>query len=320
VRWLLVIWLCLSSLLTSLTLVGLSRLSGLSRLASFLTDGNRFELGLGLLLFAFANILKTARLRLVTATNTDRAPLELFGIVCLYNLLSSILPAGLGEASYPALLKLRRGVALSISLPAILISRLFDLFVIAAFSAGAIWATTSLVQTGWLMLGVALMPLAGVGIIFAISASARNWLRPEEHIAGLWHNFITWVEQARTAIARLTLLKRWVITFAITAEIWLVNYAVNWLVAQSLHMRLSVAETVLGASLALLLSALPFKGLLGLGTQQAGWILGLVWAGRSPEFALNLGVLLHLIILSYTLLLGLFGWGLVIIHPARQTG
>jgi hypothetical protein len=76
-------------------------------------------------------------------------------------------------------------------------------------------------------------------------------------------------------------------------------------------MPLKGCQVVVGLSFVLIFSALPFKGVLGLGTHHAGWVIGLTLLGWSPQAALDIATLFHLILLGYTLLLGGLGWGML---------
>ena len=68
-----------------------------------------------------------------------------------------------------------------------------------------------------------------------------------------------------------------------------------------------------GATVGDLTSVLPFHGIAGAGTYEAGVVAGLAPYGLTPESALPLAVNLHLFILASSTLLGLIAW----LIPAR---
>ena len=57
-----------------------------------------------------------------------------------------------------------------------------------------------------------------------------------------------------------------------------------------------------------LTSILPFHGLAGAGTYEAGVVAGLAPYGLSPETALSLAINLHLFILASSAFLALASW------------
>jgi uncharacterized membrane protein YbhN (UPF0104 family) len=69
----------------------------------------------------------------------------------------------------------------------------------------------------------------------------------------------------------------------------------------------------MGATVGDLTSVLPFHGIAGAGTYEAGVVAGLAPYGLAPESALPLAVNLHLFILVSSGFLGLIAW----LIPAR---
>ena len=63
-----------------------------------------------------------------------------------------------------------------------------------------------------------------------------------------------------------------------------------------------------GATVGDLTGVLPFHGIAGAGTYEAGVVAGLAPYGLAPESALPLAVNLHLFILASSALFGLIAW------------
>jgi len=296
-----ILWLLLSALITWGTIIALLRWIDLGEIVLLLERSNKMGLVLGFILFALINLLKAERLHYVTISKMSLPRYELLGVVCLYNLLTSILPSGLGEFSYPLLLKMRRHATFGSGISAVLVTRLLDLLsvVIAGAIAVLVLNRQRDTSTEWVTLLMALLLFCVLMalLIKYISANVR----------GLEH-FKTIARRFQDAVTPILAAKHFGQLLFLTTSIWFGSYVVCWWVAQSIHILLNGQETILGLSLVLLLSVLPFKGLMGLGTQQAGWVFGLTLVGWAPQSAFEVGVSMHLVLLSYTLLLGGLGW------------
>ena len=303
------IWVTLSVLVTLITLVFLAHWISIVRILYLFRNSDAGLMILGFTLFAIANWVKAVRLRRLTV-EVSVSLVQMFRIVCLYNMMSSLMPAGLGEASYPALVKMRYRIPLSAGTSAVLISRLFDLVSVASCCAAVLWASgLANSHLAWLALAGSLAFLIGLGTIFLASASeaARDYLRWLEEVAEPVGALITFLQRMQGVIARIASAKEIVLVTLLTIAIWLSAYGVSWIASRSIHLPLGFRANFLGASLSILLSVLPVKGVAGLGTAHAGWVMGLVLLGWPPQTALDLAVSMHLIITAYTVLLGLLG-------------
>jgi hypothetical protein len=121
--------------------------------------------------FVLINLLKTARLQHATLFSTKPAMKELFGVVCVYNLLTTVIPAGLGELSYPPLLKARQKASLVSGFSAVFVTRLLDVVTVIVFGllALAIAAPLSVWNSlRWWMVVFALVAIVGAVILLKL--------------------------------------------------------------------------------------------------------------------------------------------------------
>ncbi len=301
------VWGALSIVVTVLSIVVVVTWMKPWEMLALLAHGHRGGLALGFAFFALANVLKSERLRRLTPEAAGTGRVAHFSLVCVYNLVSSLVPAGLGEASYPAMLRMRHGGSVAAALSAVVVTRLLDVAAVAGFAVAALWAAAAqgAPQRGWMTAIVAAGLLAAIAGVPCLRRSRRardTWGRLtgglDEGAAAQPLRVAGTAWRARTAMALLTL------------AFWASGYTAAWVVARALGLPLDFAQVVEGNSLALLMSALPIKGVLGFGTQHVGWVAGLAIFGWSSGAALAVAIPMHLVSAAFVIVLGAAGWAL----------
>jgi hypothetical protein len=301
------VWAALSVVVTLVSVVLVLSWMRPAEMIALLARGHHVGLALGFLFCALANALKSERLRRLTPEAAGTGRIAHFSMVCVYNLASSLMPAGLGEASYPAMLRMRHGGNMAAGLSAVVVTRLMDLWAVPAFAVAALWAAAAhrAPHRGWLTAVLALGAVAAVVCLPYVKRSnlaRRAWgratggaddgaaVQPLRVASAAW--------QSRVPLTLLTI------------AFWTSGYMSAWAAAWALGLPLGFAEVVEGNSLALLVSALPIKGALGFGTHHVGWVAGLAIFGWSGHDALAAAIPIHLVGAVYTIALGAAGWAL----------
>jgi hypothetical protein len=299
------VWAALSVAITAASIIVVVKWMSPSEMLALLARGHRGGLALGFLLFALANALKSERLRRLTpeAAGTGRA--AHFSMVCVYNLMSSLMPAGLGEASYAAMLRMRHGGSMAAGLSAVVVTRLMDLWAVPGFAVAALWAAAAhrAPHRGWL---TALLALGAVAAVVSLP-----YVKKSRRVRQAWARATGDTDEGGAVQPLRVAGAAWrsrVPLVVLTVAYWTAGYCSAFAAARALGLPLGFAEVIEGNSLALLASALPIKGALGFGTQHVGWVAGLAIFGWSGRDALAAAIPIHLVGAAYTIVLGGVGW------------
>ena len=237
-------------------------------------------------------------LRTVRVYDYFREPLRgrftlCFKLTLQHNLLNNLLPMRTGEISFPVLMARYFDVPAITSVPVLLWFRLMDLhalIAIALLAVGNAWLAQSYVLPitllWWVLPAVAYFAHSTVAQKFSgASHGAKKFLAkilaslpqtPREFWrAWLW----TWIN--------------WVVKLGVFAWVFQLFAPVTWSVAG------------LAAIAGDITSVLPFHGVAGAGTYEAGIVAALLPFKIEPTIALAAAVNLHLFLLGSTLLGGL---------------
>ena len=247
-------------------------------------------LGTALCLVLGSYAVRTIRIHAYFHPATSRRFLRTFRLVLVHNLFNNLLPMRSGEASFPILMAREFRVPFSRSIPGLVYLRVLDLhFVLFLGIAVLSWERGAL---GWL-LALLLAPIP-YGIF-----RAQEWLRlrlrdREGRIS----------KMGREALLGLPTNSR------LFWKSWLWT-AVNWTVKLMVFATIlrtftpmPFSHALLGSTTGELSSVLPFNGIAGAGSYEAGVLAGLIPLGVELEAALKAAVNLHLFVLGASILAG----------------
>lgn len=244
-------------------------------------------LGAILATVALAALLMALRwIQLVPYRCPFRPSLEAFCVSAGLNLL---LPAKLGEASRPLYLKLVYGFRTVSSLSTMVLDRMFDLFLLAAFLlAAALTAALPMENAAFFALG-AMALLAGFLLalrkkkrLFMALAARIPFRSPRILFRLFLHSFHKSAGMEKSLRALATSLLLWLSYLASTAIFF-------FLVAE---IPLSCPALLAVFTVSAMGMALPLAPG-GIGTYHAGMVLALGWYGVPKDEALAAAVLLH---------------------------
>jgi uncharacterized protein (TIRG00374 family) len=116
--------------------------------------------------------------------------------------------------------------------------------------------------------------------------------------------------QVRSAIAERASLPtfRWAGVIATSVAVVALQFATFAALLAAFHIELSVSQTVVGVSVAYLVSSLPFFTVGTIGTYEAGWVLGFSWVGLALEPAVLTGLATQVVTLLFTLMFAMPAW------------
>jgi uncharacterized membrane protein YbhN (UPF0104 family) len=229
-----------------------------------------------------------------------------FRLILLHNLFNNILPMRTGEASFPILMARTFQVPLSRSIAGLFYLRFLDLHLLMIL--GAVVLLSGRGPTGWLLAaGITPLPL----FLFAAQGRLESRLSDSPGPLG---KFLA--KGIRGFPSTPTLF--WV-TWGWTVVNWSVKLSVfAWILQTFSPMPSSTA--FLGSVTGELSSVLPFHGLAGAGTYEAGVMAGLLPLGIPLDSALTGAVNLHLFVLGVSLLSGVMALALPRGRHGRDTG
>lgn len=258
---------------------------------------------------------------------------SMMSVSASHNLASYVLPAKSGEATFVLYLKGLCGVPGAVGLASLVASRLYDFAVMctalgvatAWLSQGEHWNVPSWSAWGFsaalLAAGLAFGALAlrGERVMGPLRLALRT-LRLDRTRAGrklydFSHRASEALRQARggTSVAGL---------FALTALIWTGVFGFYAMLARGFGLppHIGPLEAVFGSGLAVMSNILPVNAFAGIGTQEAGWVLGFGVLGVERESAFATGLAVHLVQLFNVVAMGLAGHLAMGLLPRRAAG
>lgn len=268
-------------------------------------------LGMALLGYLTLSLLRSARFLLLLPQRN--APFGvLWNITCMHTLANYVLPARTGELTYIALLR-ARGVSIPDGLASLALARLLDLAALAVLVLVAV-----AIASGWYMyFGLLRWFALALGVILL---AVLFWA---DRLAGLVVRALAWAVE-RLGVARWNLVHRgldgagrtvvalgtfarsrglYAATLALSLLQWAVNFAVYYALLNGLGLRIDPSGTIVASSIASLVAVLPVQGLIGFGTYEAGWTVGLVPLGVMRSTAIAIGFSIHILMLLLSVLL-----------------
>ncbi len=257
------------------------------------------DLALALVLVMASYAVRTVRIHRYFQPDTSGGFLRSFRLILLHNLFNNLLPMRTGEASFPILMKREFRVGYPRSVSGLVYLRVLDLHFLVVLGA----AVLLLHHGPWVwIVPPALAPLPFLAFLF--QTRLQRGLRPSEGPG-----------RRREAGAAGRLLAKGLSGFPPHAALfWETSAwtAVNWVVKLMVFAwilrafaPMPYATALLGSITGELSSVLPFHGLAGAGTYEAGILAGLVPLGVGLDAALPGAVNLHLFVLGAAILSGL---------------
>jgi hypothetical protein len=272
-------------------------------------------LGIHLWIYIFRTLRFAA---LLPGERTPPFP-QLLAISSAHNLAAYVMPAKTGEASLILYLKGLCGITGPVSLAALLLARLLDLFTVAfsmALVCALLASSPRFDHLSWLG-PLALILAAVAAVLFILLRSSERLVllagRAAQLLSKRAPRLAAKLQQAASsvaeAIARAGSGGRLLRGLLLSLPLWLGVYLYFAVLARGVGMPNSVTfpESIFGASLAVLSNLLPINGFAGFGTQDAGWVLGFGALGLPRATALTTALGFHLVHLANVVLLGVLG-------------
>jgi uncharacterized protein (TIRG00374 family) len=276
---------------------------------------NKTYLILGFFLYILSYVLRGLRFHILLDKKISLP--DLFHIVCVHNMVNSILPARSGELSYIYILKKYHDKSTGEGVATLMVARVLDFITISLLFfvsslfvndlpemfSSIIWLVISF--TG--LLAIFLIVLLYAGEIFMRFANAIfTAFKLDKNV--LVNFFLGKAKEVVDSFKNIKNSGKMMELCIISVIIWLTLYSLNYTLIKSLDINIGFFEVLLASTFVVFMSVLPIQGLGGFGTYEVGWTIGFIGIGLSKELAINSGIVVHIIGIVYYVLLGLYGY------------
>jgi len=241
---------------------------------------------------------------------------DLFNIVCVYNMVNSILPARTGELSYIYLLKKLHNKKVGEGIATLFVVRMFDfialslLFFISALIIEdlpemimkAVWAIA-----GFLVLMILILI---VSVYFGekfMKIIKKIVMRLNSDKFRIINFLLEKGGEAKGCFRTMQSKKVIFYCFLLSILVWFPLYLMAYVLLNGMGVNLIIWLVILGMTLLMLLNLLPVQGVGKFGTYEGAWAVAFISLGFSKEVAIISGFSVHIFTIIYFLILGCYG-------------
>ena len=264
------------------------------------------------LFYILVNLARSIRFNLLLGNSVSFK--DIISVSFIHNFLVSLLPFRTGELSYPYLLKKYRGISVSTSFGTLLLSRFFDILVVANLVTLAIFFVSQeslpkeiavvALAAAIIAMTVSLFLIFFAGFltkVFSFLFKTRLFFGASGHTDS-FSNFSSVFLSARDKNYFLKL-------FSFSLLIWLLNFLVGVFLFRAALFDFNFLETVFIFSLPMIVSEFsPVQSFANLGLYEWSLVGGLMIFGISRDTAAQSSILIHGVELIFSLLLGMAGF------------
>lgn len=258
-------------------------------------------------LLAVANVARSHRMAALLGGSVGQA--RSFDLTCRYNVATAVLPGGLGELTLPVMLSRRDGIGRARAASTLLVTRLLDVVGLLAVALVSAAFTPALDDARWPVVAVTAVTLAAFAAVVTRLDRVATRLAPPLTGGGRLRRQAA--ERLRSLAAAVTEQRAALrpVVLADTALMWVGVAAVQVALARSVGAQLPWAAGGVAAAVIMLLAALPFRSLAGLGVQEAGWTLVLSALAADSAAPAAHALAIHAVTLACMAALWLVGLG-----------
>ena len=279
-----------------------------------LADIDPVYLIVGFVLYVCSYIFRA--LRFYILLNKEIRLRDLFNIVCVHNMANNILPARTGELSYIYLIKKLHNQKTGVGIATLFVARVFDFISICGLFIISAIMVTDLPERVSNMIGLitAFMILIVILLFLLIYFKERFLLSAKRVVKAIGIKRFKFVgsilnKGEETIESFDTVKSKRIVAYVglVSVITWISVCTTNYFLIKSVGIDLSFWEMVIASSFMLLTSVLPIKGICGFGTSEALFTAVMAAFGVSVSLAIIAGFGLHIVLISYYLILGTLG-------------
>ncbi len=309
--------LILSILITVGIIVFLLLQISLRDLYSLLRSIDPLWAALGSIAYLLATLFRALRFKWLIYSK--RVPLsDLFRITVFYHLSLMILPSKLGEFSFPYLLNKISGATMTEGLASLVLSRVYDFFIILMVLLAVSVGFQSLFKVNLLLI-IFLITFLICLIVFCLFYMSPL-LKYLSNVLGKISDrkesrnarFLPWVHEKMTETAedfRAIKTRNTYFPVSVTSlASWAMIFWTFYAYMKSFGIEISLTKMLFGSTIGVIANALPVSGIGNWGTLEAGWAAGFLAVGLSKEKAIASGFGVHILIFIVCAMSGFFCW------------
>ncbi len=295
----------------------LSRLPELSAIPKTLSNISIKALFITFALYCLLMPSKAFRFRLIM--DVDIKLHRLMSIIALQTFWTNILPMRTGELSYVYLLKRKEEIPTTKSIASLMSAGIIDSLLILGLIFGTTWhfrdvlaGKLSYSMLFWLPL---LLVFATLSVMAAPLFAPKACDQTVKKITTAGRNIkvrcLSWLVEKFAEILRelthisfdMRLARIAVYSMAILA----IRFAMQCYLVRAMLIDLGILEIIFALSFTAFFNMFPIQSFGNFGTVEAPWTLALVQLQISKDLAIISGFSLHLLIICYSVILGLYG-------------
>jgi len=243
---------------------------------------------------------------------------DLFRITAFYHLSLMVLPSKLGELSYPYLLKKINGMNVTEGLASLIVSRVYDFFVILVILLFVSVGFEGLFEVHPFLIILLVALLLGF-VVFALSYMS-SFLRWFSNVLGRISNWtgsrnvrlVLWMQEKMSDIAEdfyAIKARRTYFPVSVTSlASWVMIFCTFYAYMKGFGVDIPFTKMIFGSTVGVIANALPISGIGNWGTLEAGWAAGFLMVGLSKEKAIATGFGVHIMIFIVCALISFFCW------------
>lgn len=258
-----------------------------------ITSADPLYLVFGLLTAPISQLIRAARLSLLLNHRTTLPSKTLFRISAIHTAINSVMPARLGEAALPLMMKRECAVDLAHGAGILVTARIYDFLIVLIL--GGIGATTAYHQTlpgaSWLGAGTAVAAAFTAALLPGLAhltmTLLRRWFGHRRHFGLL--------ERLARGILATTMPRDLLALIVMSLSIWLATFLGFWLTVHSLGIILDLQSILLAGAVVVLAASQPINGVASLGVFEFFWAATLVSFGVSWEIGVAAALVTHAI-------------------------
>jgi uncharacterized protein (TIRG00374 family) len=273
----------------------------------------------GFVLYAGSYVFRAWRFYLLL--NKEVPIQDLFHIECVHNMMNNLLPARTGELSYVYLIKKVNRRTTGEGLATLMVARIFDFIVISALFILSLFINRNSPSGLMKYLWIGVIFLIMMIILIALLIFSGEWaIRQIKIFFRVLHIGTTSIgqfivqkgEETMVCISciskdKSTTFKVLGFVFILSIGIWITIYSMAFFLMYAMGFNLTFSIVLLGSTFAILSTVLPIQGIGGFGTTESAWVIGFILLGVSSSDAINSGFGYHIIVLVFTILIGITG-------------
>ena len=281
---------------------------------------------IGFLMYIFFVLMKTLRFKSIL--NLDLPLKRFFPIISLHTFWTNILPMRTGDISYIYLLKSREKVSGTKSVASLMVVSVLDILLQLILIVGIAWyfksrLASKISYTSFLLipsLGIlALLSIVSVSIFFP-----KRWVEIAERIALAFQRLshfppplskgaggISWiVDKSTQLVHELTDVSINMRLFGILAYSVVIlgfRFGMQCYLVKGMDLNLGILEILFALAFTAFCNMFPIQSVASLGTIELPWAWALISLNAPKDAAIASGFSLHIIIIIYSAVLGLYG-------------